>query len=372
MKNMSSPNKTQNQELKYWVAINQVAGIGPVRFKKLFNHFHSMENAWQADFGQLTAAGLDPKAAQELLEKRAKIKPEDELQKIKEKNIGCLTLLDSDYPKLLKEIYAPPPLLYYLGTLDIKKDFLLAVVGTRKISGYGRAITEKITSELSFAGLTIVSGLALGVDALAHQAAVNVGGKTIGVLGSGLDLIYPASNQRLAQKIIDKNGCLLSEFPLGTPPYKSNFPQRNRIISGLSLGVLVIEANIKSGALITARYALEQNREVFAVPGDILRCGSDGPNQLIKDGAKMVSSANDILETLNLVAAKEFKEVQNLVAENETEETVLKILQAGPLHIDKLSQLSRLNISTLNSALAIMEMKGLVKNLGGQIFTKSR
>src|SRR3989344_3929142 len=344
-------NQITNNELKYWLAFNQINEIGPVRFQKILAYFPDLKTAWQAptkDFQEIS--------------------PDEELEKIKAKKINVATILDDNYPKLLKEIYAPPPLLYYLGVLDLNDQNPLAVVGTRKMTSYGQQVTQKIVSDLASAGLTIISGLALGVDACAHQTALAVGGKTAAVLGHGLDQIYPMSNRLLAKKILQNNGALISEFPLGMLPFKSNFPQRNRIIAGLSLGTLVVEAGLESGALITAQFALEQNREVFAVPGDINRFGSQGPNQLIKNGAKMVSAADDILEFLNIKQIKNFNLANKILPQTEEEKIIQKALANEPRHIDKIAQLVRLDISIVSATLTMMEMKGLVKNLGNQIY----
>jgi len=361
-----------DNQLKFWLAFNQISGLGPIRWQRLLNYFPDLETAWQAKTGELIKAGLESKIAENITVESKKIDPEVELDKIKKLNIKVTTILDSSYPKPLKEIYGPPPLLYHYGNLNLENDFCLAVVGTRKISAYGKQITSEITKNLARAGLTIISGLALGVDALAHESCLQAGGKTIAVLGSGLDQIYPASNRQLAQKIIEQNGAIISEFPLGTKPFKSNFPLRNRIISGLSLGVLVTEAGLKSGALITTKYALDQNREVFAVPGNVYSQNSQGPNFLIKLGAKTVTVASDILEILNLQQAHNFKTALKIIPENETEKILLDLLDAEPLPVDKLVIQSKLNISVVNSTLSILEMKGYVKNLGGQTYIKAR
>lgn len=361
---------TEENELPYWLAFNQISIIGPIRQQRLLNYFANLKDAWQAPLNELINAGLEPKIAEDLINKKSKINPKRELEKLEKINGQAITILDQNYPRLLKEIYAPPPLLYHLGEFDLSNDFVLAVVGTRKISDYGKQVTQRLTSDLALAGLTIISGLALGIDTCAHQAALNVNKKTISVLGSGLNQIYPATNRRLAEKIISSGGAVISEFPLEMPPLKHNFPLRNRIIAGLSLGTLITEAGEKSGALITAQLALEQNREVFAVPGNIYQTGSAGPNKLIKMGAKAVTSAADILETLNLSQANDFKAVLKLIPENEMEKNILKILDQEPLHIDKIVQSSMLDISVVNSTLSVMEMKGMIKNLGNQIYLK--
>jgi len=366
------PNELPKDELKYWLALNQISIIGPVRFQKIRDYFPDLNSAWQAGSNELTKAGIELKIAEEMISQRLKINPDLELEKIEKIDAKLITILDPTYPKLLKEIYAPAPLLYYFGNLNLDNDFPLAVVGSRKISEYGRQVTTQIVSELVTFGLTIVSGLALGIDACAHQATLKNSGKTIAILGSGLDQIYPATNRQTAQEIINNGGAVISEFPLGTPPYKSNFPQRNRIIAGLSLGTLVTEAGVKSGALITARFALEQNREIFAVPGNIYSQGSIGTNNLIRMGAKMVTAATDILEALNLKQANDFKSTKEIIPENENEKILLELIEFEPIHVDKLAQCARLDISVINSTLAVMEMKGMIKNLGNQKYVKAR
>ncbi|MFA6322742.1 MAG: DNA-processing protein DprA [Candidatus Buchananbacteria bacterium] len=361
-----------SDDTKYWLALAKISAIGPIRWQRIINYFPHLGDLWSASLSTIIDAGIEPKIAEQIISQRKTIEPDGELEKVVRNNIKIIKITDMSYPRLLKEIYSPPPLIYFLGELDLKNDFTLAVVGTRKITSYGRQITETLVGQLAQAGLTIVSGLALGIDACAHQTTLDHQGKTIAVLGSGLNQIYPAANRGLAKKIIEAGGAVISDFPLGTLPYKSNFPLRNRIIAGLSLGTLVMEAGIKSGALITARYALEQNREVFAVPGNIFAANAIGPNELIKSGAKIVIEPRDVLETLNLEDAKNFKEIKNVIADNETEKIILEILEQEPIHVDKLAQSAKLNISLVNSCLALMEMKGLVKNLGGQIYYKAR
>jgi DNA processing protein len=289
------------EETKYFNAFNLIDGIGPISFKKLLTYFKSLKIAWSTEIKEFVQAGLSKSVIEQIRKERPKINPDWEMEKLIKEKIDLITIRDKNYPKLLKEIYAPPALLYIRGNLKPDNEFSLGIVGTRKLSSYGRQITPLITADLAQAGLVIVSGLAKGIDTLAHQATLKVKGHTVAVLGSGIDKknIYPSINRRLAEEI-SQNGALVSEFPIGTQPSAQNFPQRNRIISGLSLGILVIEAPEKSGALITAKDALEQNRDIFAVPGHIFSPNSLGPHNLIKMGAKLVSQANDILEELNL------------------------------------------------------------------------
>lgn len=288
-----------NPEAKYFNAFNLIGGIGPIGFKKLLAYFKFLDKAWPADIKEFKKAGLTESALEQIRKKRYKINPDWEMERLAKHGINLITIQDKNYPKLLKEIYDPPAILYTRGKLK-PTDKCIGVVGTRKLSDYGSRIANLITRDLAESGLTIVSGLAKGIDTIAHQTALKTNQRTIAVLGSGIDQtsIYPFVNQGLAEKII-QNGAVISEFPIGTKPLAQNFPQRNRIVSGLSLGILVIEAPEKSGALITARNALEQNREVFAIPGSIFSQNSLGPNQLIKMGAKLVSQTEDILEELN-------------------------------------------------------------------------
>lgn len=357
---------TQN-DLKYWVSFSRHPKIGAIRLVKLFNFFHSMEEAWRASFSDLLRAGLDENIIHDFLAQKMAVNPDAEWERLIKENISVLTINDSQYPKLLKEIWNPPAILYMKGVLPPDDEFNLAVVGTRKISTYGRQITSMLTSELVQNGFNIISGLALGVDALAHQTTVGLGGKTVAVLGSGIDdeSIYPTGNRFLASEIIKTGGAVISEYPTGTIAMPGNFPLRNRIVSGLSLGTLVIEAAEESGALITAHCALEQNREVFAVPGSIFNPTSAGPNKLIKIGAKAVTSVHDILETLNLVQAANFTQNKKILPSSPEEEKILINLSAEPTHVDKIIAASGLDTAKVGAILTLMEMKGMVKNLGG-------
>lgn len=361
-------------DLKYWLALGQFYKFGPVKFKKLKNFFPSMQSAFRAGRQELMQAGLDEKTAQEFLIFKHKIDPDKLLADLDKEKIKVLTIADEAYPKLLKQIYDPPFIIYYRGDLDALAGFNLAVVGARKFTPYGRQVTEKLVRDLVLNNLTIVSGLAIGTDALAHSAALESGGRTIAVLGSGLDQqnIYPSQNRYLADKITDARGLIMSEYPIGTLPLKHHFPQRNRLISGLSQATLVIEAGEKSGALITARHALEQNRDVFAIPGSIYSQYSAGTNNLIKLGAKLISGARDIIESLNLADAAAYIENKKIMAESAEEELILKQLAYEPVHVDELMRLTKLDTSVINSTLTVMEMKGMIRNLGGMQYVLAR
>lgn len=363
-----------NSDLKFWIAFSQIYQIGPARFKKLYGYFPTMEKAWQADFSELQKSGLEEKIAQEIVNRRPEINPALEEEKLAKEHIQAITIQEENYPKMLKEIYNPPALLYYKGNLERQDEFSIAVVGTRKITNYGKQATSQITGGLVQAGITIISGLALGVDSLAHLSTLENSGRTIAVLGSGIDQqnIYPSANRYLADKIVAGGGAVITEYPLGTLPLKHHFPQRNRIISGLSLGTLVIEANEESGALITAKCALEQNREVFALPGSIYNPSSIGPNNLIKMGAHPIVSAQDILDDLNLTQVKTFVETQKISPDSQEEAQILKHLSREPIHIDQLARAANLPSSQVSATLSIMEMKGKIKNLGGMNYVLAR
>lgn len=360
-----------NPDLQYWLAFLKLPKIGPVRLRKILKYFGSLKIAWMSEAIDFIAAGLEEDVVLEMLAKKQEINPEQLLEQMKPENIQAVTLEDEFYPKLLREIYNPPPVIFYKGVWNLEADeFALAVVGTRKYSSYGFRVTPEITKELANKGLVIISGLALGIDSLAHEATLEVKGRTIAVLGSGLDSknIYPSFNKYLSAKIVDNGGLLVSEYAPGTEPLRSNFPQRNRIIAGLSLGVLVVEAPESSGALLTARFALEQNREVFAIPGSIYSPNSLGPNNLISMGAKLVTSAEDILEALNLNLVKEFVVTKKIAPDSLEEAKVLENLSVEPIHVDELKRLTKLDTALLNSTLTLMEMKGRVRNLGAMMY----
>jgi len=366
-------NRLKTNQTKYFNAFNLIEGIGPIAFKKLLAHFSSLSEAWSAESNQLREASLTNLLTKRIIEQRRRINPDKEMENLAQEGIKIITISDQAYPKLLKEIYNPPALLYLKGEFTSQDESGLAIVGTRRSSLYGRRITPLLAADLAQAGLTIVSGLAKGIDSLAHQSALAVNGRTIAVLGSGLDKrsIYPLANRRLAEEI-SQQGVVISEFPPGAKPLAQHFPQRNRIIAGLSLGVLVIEAPQKSGALITAHNALEQNREVFAIPGPISAENSLGPNNLIKMGAKLVSQANDVLEELNLALLTEKAQPDKKISpDNPEEKSILKLLSEEPIHIDKIINQTKLSTAIINSTLILMEMKGKVKNLGGHNYILS-
>jgi DNA processing protein len=357
--------------LKYWVGFNMVKGIGPMKVRALLDHFGDLGNAWRADAGTLRQAGLDRRALNSLLKARAQLDLDAELDKLAEHGVKPLTWDDPDYPPRLLQIPDPPPVLYLRGRLAAEDEWAVAVVGTRRASAYGKNVTQRLVTDLAVNHVTIVSGLARGIDGEAHRAALQAGGRTVAVLGCGLDLIYPPEHRNLAREILD-SGALISEYPLGTRPEASNFPPRNRIISGLSLGVLVVEAGLKSGALITADYAADQGRDVFAVPGNLYVRSSAGTNRLIQDGAKLVTGAEDVLEELNLMMVAQQVEVRAVVPETETEALLLQYLGLDPVHVDEIARQVGLPIAEVTSNLALMELKGMVRQVGGMNYVVMR
>ena len=360
------------EQLKYWLAFNKVRGIGRVRFKLLENHFDSMEAAWSASESELRAAGLDRRTIRSVADGRQKFDPDAEAELLLKSGVRVFTWHDDDYPAQLKEIYDLPPLIYVKGNLTPDDERSVAVVGTRNPSHYGRQVAEQLVYDIASAGVTIVSGLARGVDGIAHRIALDAGQRTIAVLGSGVDIIYPREHTSLSERIAE-NGALISELTLGTRPDARNFPRRNRIMSGMTLGTLVIEAGARSGALITARQALEENREVFAVPGSIFSPNSEGTNRLIRESAaKLVTACEDVLEELNLSAVAQQIEMAALFPEDENEAELLRYITFDPVHVDDVCRSSGRSAPDVSSTLAMMELKGLVRQVGGMNYVRLR
>lgn len=367
----NSPSMDRN-ELQYWVALGRVPQIGRARFTLLEGHFGSMEDAWRASAAELQAAGLTGAALSALLAARDRIEPEAELEALDRLGVRALTWHDDSYPHRLKEIYDRPPLLYMRGQLTSADEWAVALVGTRRATVYGRQAAEELAGGLARNGVTVVSGLARGIDSIGHKSALGAGGRSVAVLACGLDMVYPPEHLRLAQEIMEQ-GALLSDYALGTQPRSEFFPRRNRIMVGLSLGVLVVEGNLKSGALITARQALDENREVFAVPGSIYSPTYQGTNWLIQAGqAKLVTRVEDILEELNLTMAAHQMEAKELLPADETEAALLRLLSLEPIHIDEVRRESALPIATVSGALAMLELKGMVRQVGNMNYVKAR
>jgi DNA processing protein len=369
---MEETGRAAMTDVKYWVGFNIVPGIGPARLGKLLDHFGDPETAWHAPSLELARAGLDRKSLQNLLAMRAKLDLDAEMRRLEDVGAHVLTLRDDNYPRLLRQINLPPPVLYVKGSYLPEDDWSIAVVGTRRAKTYGREVTRYLVGGLARNGISIVSGLARGIDSEAHRTSLEAGGRTIAVLGCGIDIIYPQENVGLARDIVAA-GALMSEYPLGTKPDRKNFPPRNRIISGLALGTLVTQAGEGSGALITAYFALEQGREVFAVPGSLLDRGCSGTNRLIQQGeAKLVLRVEDVLEELNLTMVSQQAEVRAVVPENRTEALLLQHLSEEPVHVDELGRASGLPIAQVSGTLALMELKGLVRQTGAMNYVLAR
>ena len=337
--------------------------------------FGSLAVAWRASASELQKAGLPRRVAQHVATARQKIDPDAEIERLRKSGAAALTWHDEEYPPRLKQIYDKPPVLFALGDLAPADERGVALVGTRRPTAYGREVARQLTADLAASGVTIISGLARGIDGVVHRAALEAGARTIAVLGSGVDVIYPREHGDLARQIA-QNGAVVSEHPLGARPDAQNFPRRNRIISGMSLGVVVVEAPESSGALLTASHALEQNREVFAAPGSILSPAHVGGNRLIRDsGAKLVTCADDVLEELNLQSVESSEQQLELAAffpEDEAQTAVLKYVTFDPIHIDEIIRNSALAASTVSGALTMMELQGVVRQVGGMNYVRLR
>ncbi|MCO6452568.1 MAG: DNA-processing protein DprA [Caldilineales bacterium] len=357
--------------IPYWIGFNQAPGVGAKRLRALLDYFGSIEAAWHAPAAELAEAGLDRRGLEGLLKTRESLDLEAEWQRLQQANVQVLTWESPNYPRRLLQIDSPPPVLYMRGEVWASDEWAVAIVGTRRATTYGRECALRLATDLAQAGVTIVSGLARGIDGAAHHAAMETNGRTLAVLGNGLDMIYPPEHRDLAHRIVQQ-GALLSEHMLGIKPDARHFPARNRIISGLSMGVIVVEGSWSSGAVITAKQALEQGREVFAIPGSILAPGSEGPNRLIRDGATPVLGADDVLEALNLRQVADKVDARKTLPEDPIEARIMELLSAEPRHVDEIRRETEMPVQEVSSALALMELKGLVRQVGGMQYVVAR
>lgn len=348
------------------VALSQVTHIGPVRLGRLLDHFGSLSDAWNAPESALRQV-LDERACRAVVTARQQVSPDEVTGSIDRAGIAFATVLDEIYPRILREIPGPPPVLYYRGTLPAQDEPTVAIVGTRRATSYGREATTRIAADLAGAGVTVVSGLAKGIDGFAHRAALDAGGRSIGVLASGVDIIYPPEHRQLAERIVEC-GALVSDYPPGTKPDAPNFPARNRIISGLSLATVVVEAPTRSGALITVGFAADQGRDVYAVPGSILSTASAGSNQLLRQGATPLTTAAELLDDLGLNPADGPQPEQTAFPMTDEERSIYALVTAEPQHIDELAYSAGLTISAASALMMMLELKGLVANAGAQHF----
>ncbi len=359
----------EDEELKYWLWWNRVPGVGPVRFYKLLETFGSMKDAWHSSLSELRSL-IGEKVVSSLQETKTNWDPDLEMEKIKRYGYRIYCFINPDYPPLLKKISDPPPVLYARGKFEYGDDVAVAIIGTRNPTPMGAHNAREFSACLSRQGLAIVSGMARGIDSEGHRGAIEAGGRTIAVLGSGVDIAYPPENESLVEEIIT-HGVVISEFPIGTEPLAKNFPARNRIISGLSLGIIVVEAAQDSGSLITAGFALEQGREVFAVPGNIASEGSKGPHRLIKQGAKLIENYIDVLTELSIPYLATTETDQAAVDSlSDIEKRVIQVMTREPLHIDQILRRSALASAQVNSALIQLELKGTVKRYPGQLYVR--
>lgn len=362
-------------KFKYWVWLGSIPGVGAVKSKKLLEYFKEPYNIFTAKEKDLAAqAFLTRTDIANLVNKEFKENINKHIENINANDIKIITIDDENYPEYLKNIYDPPLILYMKGNM-VKEEKYLAVVGSRKATSYGLNMAEVVSLELSRCGITVVSGMARGIDTFAHKGVLSAKGRTVAVLGCGLDIVYPYENKKLMESIIE-NGACLSEFLPGTKPLAGNFPARNRIISGISMGVIVIEASERSGSLITANFALEQGREVFALPGNVNSLNSTGTNKLIKEGAKMVTSIEDILEEIGAYFSdnkkdsftKKLKDDKLLKGLDEDEVKIAECLKLEPAHIDVIAVKTGLNIKIVNSLVVMLELKGIIEQIPGKIY----
>ncbi len=376
------------EQAHYWIALKQVSGIGAILYKRLIEHFKTPEAVFFADEEALWAVeGISESVAKNILAFKDFDSAKKEVEKIEKDGVVLLTLNHPEYPALLAHIYDPPPILYRKGrgstdgVITHFDAYPVAMVGTRNMTAYGKSVAHKIASEFAKVGITVVSGFARGIDATAHSAAIGAGGRTFAVLGSGIDVIYPKEHRKLYNEIIE-NGFIFSEFPMGAHPEPRYFPQRNRIISGLALGCVIVEAALKSGSLITARFALEHGREVFAVPGPIFSETSKGVHYLIQSGAKLVADVQDVLKELlpqlktklsetAMMPAPIMKEKRVLPLFIGDEDKLYQILSLEPKQINTIIEASGLAPSVVSYCLLGLELKGVVRQLGGQFFVRT-
>ncbi len=372
--------------------MHRVHGIGPARFRQLLSRFGSMSSAWAAPFSELVAAGIGQENARSLDRLRNGTDPDREMETLHRLGIQAVRLDSLAYPERLAETYDPPPVLYYRGVLGEMQENAVAVVGSRRCTAYGREMTKRIVSGLAESGVSVYSGLARGIDGTAHRSALDAGARTVAVVGGGLDSIYPAEHEQLAREMVERGGAVISEYPVGVRPKPEHFPRRNRVISGLTRGVVVIEATRKSGAMLTVKWALEQDREVFAVPGSALSANSEGPNWLIQQGAKLTTSHLDVLEELNIEPAPSVLEdstgvkiehtqgelgVDSLARKDNGTDIEYRVHEhlassGEPLHADEVARSLGIEIAGVTSALSMLELKGAVDQVGPMTYVAKK
>ncbi len=376
---------TGDPELKFWVAMHRVYNIGPARFRQMLNFFGSMDTAWSAPFSGLVASGIGQENARSIEQLRRDTEPDREMEKLEQLGIKAVRLDSPEYPSSLAETYDPPPVLYYRGALQRSEPQAVAVVGSRRCTAYGREMTRRIVTGLVQSDVAVYSGLARGIDGAAHRAALDAGGRTVAVVGGGLNSIYPSEHAAMAQEMVSAGGAVVSEYPIGVAPKPEHFPRRNRVISGLTRGVVVVEAARKSGAMLTVKWALEQDREVFAVPGSVLSVNSEGPNWLIQQGARLTTSHMDVLDELNIAPplaepASSNSEptqgelgVDSLARKDNGTDIEYRVRDhlrnvGAPCHADEISREVGAPVAEITSALTVLSLKGIVDEVGPMTF----
>jgi DNA processing protein len=375
-------------ELKYWVALSAIPQLGAARFRRLESYFGTLQDAWRAGASQLREAGLDSRTAQEVVAAQRGSDPSAEMDALTRAGVTAASWNCDNYPPRLKEIPDPPPVLYYLGEILPEDELSVAIVGTRNPTSYGKEAATALSRDLASSGITVVSGLALGIDGVAHRAALECGGRTIAVVAGGLDTVYPKEHTALFRQIQER-GAVVSEHRLGVRPDARNFPRRNRLISGMTLGTLVVEAGEGSGTRWTVQQALEQDREVFCVPGSIFSPASSFTNRMIKEGAKLVTEYTDILEELNLPEIRDravdhpaLQKPLEIPVENQDkdddldgldaeESALLAHLSGEPAHVDDLCRQSGMPIASVTSMLTLLELKGKVAQVGAMHYVRA-
>jgi DNA processing protein len=354
----------------YLILLSTFESFGPMRLKLLLSYFKYAKKVWMASEHELIETGLGENLVKKFVEHRNNFDPKKYLKRLTDLSIQAVTIKDKEYPENLKELSDAPYVLYVRGILKKSDNRSVAIVGTRMPTTYGREVAQKLAGELGTLGITVVSGLALGIDAIAQRAALSAGGRTISVLASGLDIISPLTNKALALEFIKNNGAVISEYPVGHTPFPANFPVRDRLISGLAKAVIVIEGRMKSGTFYTVHAAAEQGRPVFAVPGPITSPASEGPNYLIQNGAKPITNIRDVLDELNMQLKVDSEAIEVVMPSSPMEAKIVEILSVEPLHLDELVRISGVKTSEVSARLTIMEMKGMVKHLGQGIYKK--
>jgi len=355
------------------VALNMIPDLGSIKIQSIAEKFKGYSEFIKAEPKEfLEIPGIGKKISEKIITYKAKIEPYREIEKATKQGVNIVTLFDKDYPEQLKQIYDPPPVLYIKGQKSILNNKAIAIVGSRKASTYGRRVAVNFAKELALMDINVVSGMARGIDSFAHKGAIEAGGPTTAIFGCGIDIVYPPENVTLMQKIVEC-GCVISSFPLGTAPLSANFPARNRIISGLSLGTLVVEAAERSGSLITADFSLEQGREVFAIPGNIFSPYSRGTHKLIKQGAKLVENIDDILNELYLerLDNKDIEEKFDLKNLTVPERTLFELIDYQPIQIEQLIEKTQSDSRNVNAVLTRLELKGLILALPGGYYVRN-